>query len=73
MSVAKPEFSLEELIEEAERELKMREKVYPRWIQYGKINEKTAERRLNRQKGIVNILKKLKDKQGKQISMFNMG
>lgn len=36
----------EDIIEELERELAMRRKVYPRWITSGKIDQVTATRRI---------------------------
>lgn len=61
---------IEDLIKEAERELKMRESVYPRWVQYGKIKEETAQKRIELQKEIVNKLLTLKAKEGQQLNFI---
>lgn len=43
----KPEqITLEEIRDELKREIKTRQRVYPRWIQQGKIDERTAALRV---------------------------
>lgn len=48
--------NINELIKEAERELHMRERVYPKWVELGKLNGATADRQLARQREIVEVL-----------------
>lgn len=37
---------LEDMLEELEREIKVRRRVYPRWIESGKLDPVTADRRI---------------------------
>lgn len=36
-------FTLRDLVNEAEREIRLREKVYPRWIEKGKLSQRKAD------------------------------
>jgi len=47
----------EEAIKELERELNMRERVYSRLVQSGKLNRSVAERQYLRLKAAINYLK----------------
>jgi len=48
--------TLEAQIREAERELQLRQRVYPRWVHHGKLNRATAEHRLQCQAAITSTL-----------------
>ena len=52
-------FTLADLIREAERELDLRKRVYPRWIAKGAISKKKADLHLALQRAIVEKLKSL--------------
>ena len=61
----------EEAIKELERELKMRERVYPNMIMRGKINRAQAERQYLKMKAAINYLKGDVEKlTGKQPKLF---
>lgn len=47
----------DDAIKELERELKMRERVYPRFVQSGKLHRDTAERQYRRLQAAINFLK----------------
>lgn len=53
--------NITDLIKEAERELRMREGVYPKWVESGKLRPETADRQLAAQKGIVRCLSQQRD------------
>lgn len=55
------EVTLEQQIAEVERELKIREVVYPRWINAAKpkLRPETADRQMARMRAVLNTLKKL--------------
>lgn len=40
------QITLEEIRDEMKREIKVRQRVYPRWIEQGKIDERTAANRV---------------------------
>lgn len=46
MRVSDPTFSASEIAQELEREVGMRERVYPREVALGRISQETADRRL---------------------------
>lgn len=46
--MATPSPTLDEQIEELERELKLRERHYPRWVKQGKTTQRAAEQQLAR-------------------------
>lgn len=52
--------SIDEQIYEVERELTMRERVYPHWIASGKLREDTADEQVNRMKAALETLRKVK-------------
>jgi hypothetical protein len=56
------DYTLDEQIEELERELKLRERVYPRWItKYPpKLTPAAAERQLGRLRAAIESLRRLK-------------
>lgn len=54
------DFTPEELQAIAEREVRMRERVYPRWVAGGKMKPEKAEREIAGMKRIAEILKGLK-------------
>lgn len=56
-------FSVEEQLEEARRELRQRQKVYPRWIGQGQITRPQAERRLALMEAIIETLEGLASKE----------
>lgn len=49
--------SIQDQIAEAERELKMREKVYPRQVEQRLMTQKTADLRISLMKAIIETLK----------------
>lgn len=53
--------TLDDQIREAERELQTRERLYPRWINSGTIQEHVAEYRIATQRMIVLSLKRLQE------------
>ena len=59
-------FSLDQQIEEVEREINMRESVYPGWIARGKIRRSAAEYHMDRMRAVLETLKGLKDGAKKQ-------
>lgn len=48
--------NIECILNEATRELKMREKLYPRWLAAGKMTQEAHDRQLKLQRGIVEYL-----------------
>lgn len=50
---------LKESIAEVERELQMRQKLYPQWIGKGTLNRATAERQIRRLNYVLEILRAL--------------
>lgn len=55
---APPSFTLPEMIAEAKREVAMRERVYPRWIDAGKLKPSEAARRISLMKAIADELER---------------
>ena len=53
--------NIEDLIKEAKRELHMRENVYPKWVDSGRLSATAAERQLKAQQFIVSCLMNLRD------------
>jgi hypothetical protein len=49
--------SIEQQIEEVEREIRMREHCYPRWIQDKRMLEKHADKYLSRMRAVLATLK----------------
>jgi hypothetical protein len=58
-----PKFSLEAQISEVDRELAMREKVYPGWVKSRKMREQEAEYHLNRMRAVKATLEWLRDRE----------
>lgn len=54
------DISLEEQIECVDRELRLREAHYPRWVEQKKLTQKTANEELNRMKAVRQTLVGLK-------------
>lgn len=54
-----PAFSYADLLECARRELRMRERVYPRWVEGGKMTARQAAREIALQTAIVETLERL--------------
>ena len=54
-------FTIMQQIEEAEREIKMRVNVYPRWVGSGKMKQDEADLHLARMKSILKTLVWLRD------------
>jgi len=50
--------TLAEMIAEAERELAMRRRVYPRWVEAGRMKQHHAERRIEMMAAIAEFLRK---------------
>lgn len=49
-------FTPGELLEEAERELRMRQRVFPRWVVDGRMTQAAADRKIAMMKAIADIL-----------------
>ena len=56
--------TLDDQLAEATRELGLRKRVVPRWIQDGRIKAQTASERLERQAAIVATLRRLSERSG---------
>lgn len=56
-----PVFTLEDQIKCAEREVRMRERVYPRWVDQHKMTQANADREIATMKAIVRTLTSLKE------------
>jgi hypothetical protein len=54
--MAEQEHSVEEMLKCAKRELGMREHVYPRWVDQGKMTSDKMKREISLMKGIVAFL-----------------
>lgn len=50
---------IDEAIVELERELKMRENVFPRWIENGRLTQSLADLRISRLKAAISLLKEI--------------
>lgn len=55
--------SLDDMIAEAEREIVLRNRVYPRWVSAGQIAPAKAERQLRVMKAIASELRRQRDMQ----------
>jgi hypothetical protein len=64
--------TLDEQIKEMERELQMRERYYPEWIQgpNPRLSPVVAQHRLDCVKATLQALRSLKEKEAKQQSIF---
>ncbi|MBQ7412653.1 MAG: hypothetical protein IJ077_08590 [Eubacterium sp.] len=63
--------TLDEMIKEAEREVALRKKCYPQWVQTGKIKQLDANYRIEVMEWIVDTLKDLKEFQNKINTRFD--
>ena len=52
-------FTIQDLVREAERELELRKRVYPRWVEKGKLHKRKADLHLALQRAIIAKLKEL--------------
>ena len=59
-----------DVIRELERELKLREKMYPEWIQSGKLNRQRAEKQYLRLKEAVRLLSEKAEAENRQGKLF---
>jgi hypothetical protein len=57
-------------LECAERELKMRERVYPRWVAQEKMNQEKADHEIACMRAIVATLKPLAEQESGQMSLL---
>jgi len=64
--------SLAEHIAEAERELALRRKCYPAWVQSGKLAHEDAYHQLQCMEAIIRTLMRL-DAEQRQLSLFGTG
>lgn len=62
----KPEY-FNEMVECVKREVKMRERVYPRWIAAGKMKQENADREIATMKKVLEFLKINDPRQGVSI------
>lgn len=63
--------TIDEMIKEADREVAMRKKWYPQWVQTGKIKQFDANYRLEVMQWIADTLRDLKDFQSKISTRFD--
>lgn len=63
--------TLDEMIKEADREVAMRKKHYPRFVEQGKISQLDANYRLEVMQWIADTLRDLKDFEIKIITRFD--
>ena len=54
--------TLLEQISCVEREIRMREKVYPKWVEQGRMKQDKADREIETMKEVLNTLTKLREK-----------
>ncbi len=54
------QISLEEMISCVEREIGMRERVYPRWVEQKKMLQTTADQELARMRAVLDLLLEVK-------------
>lgn len=59
--MSEPKISLNQQIEEIERELKMRRSVYPRWVSAGKLRRGEAEYQIARMEAAKATLEWMRD------------
>ncbi len=57
-------------LEAARRELAMRERVYPRWVQQEKMTQEKADHEIAAMRAIVATLTPLADQEGGQMSLL---
>lgn len=62
--------TLQQEIDELERELRVRKKVYPDWIKLGKIHKNTAQSRIDTLQNCIDRLKQIQVKKEHQTSIF---
>jgi len=55
-------YTIDDEIACAERELRLRRRVYPRWVEQGKINQDKAEREIDLMKRILKRLAQVRDR-----------
>lgn len=63
--------TLDEMIKEADREVAMRKKWYPQWVQTGKINQVDANYRLEVMEYIADTLRDVKEFKIKLATRFD--
>ena len=54
------EITLDQMVKCVEREIGMREKHYPRWVEQKKLLQATADQELARMRAIMDLLKSIK-------------
>lgn len=59
-----------EKIKEIERELKMRKKVFPRWVLQGRIKQEAADKRIKIMEEIVKDYQEKAKEEDKQMSLL---
>jgi hypothetical protein len=59
--VVMTQFSLAQQIEEVEREIAMRERVYPHQVRSGKLRQSIADYQMNRMLAVLETLRRLQD------------
>lgn len=65
--------TLEAQIASVEREIRMREKVYPRWTASGKLKKESADRELETMKAVLATLREIQAKQVPPLLAVNGG
>lgn len=65
-----PEFSRELLIAAVEREIRLRERSYPRWVQLGRMTSHKMRDEIAAMKGVLFILRQLPYTPPPQIDLF---
>ena len=65
---ALPPVTLADQIKCIERELAMRDRVYPRWISSGKMKQAAAHEEIRRMEAVLDTLNRLKDEGDKLVA-----
>lgn len=63
-------YSIEEIIKELEREIKMRKEVFGRWVLQGRMTERVKDKRIKIMEQILEDYKKKQIHESKQATLF---
>lgn len=62
--------SIADLVECAKRELALRQRVYPKWVESGRLDARKADHEVECMQHIVSRLEKIRDEEAGQPSLF---
>lgn len=65
-----PDPSIIDLVECAKRELALRQRVYPKWVESGRLDARKADHEIECMKAIASRLEKIRDEEAGQPSLF---